>query len=328
MTTFESTKRVTAADIARSLGISRATVGFVLNSTPGQTISPATRERVLAEAERLGYTPHRAAQALASGRSRIILLVLPDWPMDHSMREHLDVASQTLDAAGFSLVTMTSHPGGKARPLWESLHPDVVMGMVPFSQAQIDALHASGISRIVPPQPGQVAPSDKLSFDEGPRLQVEHLLGRGRKQLAYAASSDPRIAGLVSDRMDMAYSTAKRANAPMQSEFVDEGNVDRIVTRWVARGIDGVVAYNDDIAALVVRAAVRRGIAVPESLAVIGHDDSPIAHMYVPSLSTVRIDTAGLGRYMAELALSVATGTPAPAAGPETEATVVSRESS
>ena len=46
-------RRVTAADVARSLGISRATVGFVLNNTQGQTISAATRERVLAEAERL-----------------------------------------------------------------------------------------------------------------------------------------------------------------------------------------------------------------------------------------------------------------------------------
>jgi DNA-binding LacI/PurR family transcriptional regulator len=72
-----TTKRVTAADVARSLGLSRATVGFVLNDTPGQTIPAATRDRVLAEAKRLGYRANTAAQALASGRSRIILLVPP-----------------------------------------------------------------------------------------------------------------------------------------------------------------------------------------------------------------------------------------------------------
>jgi DNA-binding LacI/PurR family transcriptional regulator len=43
-------RRVTASDVARSLGISRATVGFVLNGTPGQTIPEATRSHVLAEA--------------------------------------------------------------------------------------------------------------------------------------------------------------------------------------------------------------------------------------------------------------------------------------
>ena len=131
-------KRVTAADVARSLGLSRATVGFVLNDTPGQTIPVATRERVLAEAKRLGYRANTAARALASGRSRIILLVLPDWPLDYSMRTHLDEASLALDEAGYSLVTMTPHPGGQAQPLWETLRPDVVIGMTPFSADRLD----------------------------------------------------------------------------------------------------------------------------------------------------------------------------------------------
>src|SRR5690625_354370 len=88
-------KRVTAADVARALGLSRATVGFVLNNTPGQTIPEQTRRRVLAEAERLGYRPHTAARALASGRSHIVLVVLPDWPIDYSLRRHLEEAPTT-----------------------------------------------------------------------------------------------------------------------------------------------------------------------------------------------------------------------------------------
>lgn len=67
MTSIPSTRRATAADIARAVGVSRATVGYVLNDTPGQTISQATRERVLESARRLGYRPRAAAQALASG---------------------------------------------------------------------------------------------------------------------------------------------------------------------------------------------------------------------------------------------------------------------
>ncbi|HWU48134.1 MAG TPA: LacI family DNA-binding transcriptional regulator, partial [Humibacter sp.] len=93
MTNTASERRVTAADIAREVGVSRATVGFVLNSTPGQTISEATRDKVIDAAQRLGYRPHLAAKALASGRSRIILLVLPDWPMEYSMRRVVEEAS-------------------------------------------------------------------------------------------------------------------------------------------------------------------------------------------------------------------------------------------
>ena len=167
--TAPTAKRVTAADVARSLGISRATVGFVLNDTPGQTISEATRARVLDEAKRLGYRANTAARALASGRSRIILLVLPDWPLDYAMRTHLDEASLALDEAGYALVTMTPHPGGQAQPLWETLRPDVVMGMTPFTVDQLDSIRRSGVEHIIPPQPtGELSEDDQLGFPKAP----------------------------------------------------------------------------------------------------------------------------------------------------------------
>ena len=327
--TAQSAKRVTAADVARSLGISRATVGFVLNDTPGQTISEATRARVLDEAKRLGYRANTAARALASGRSRIILLVLPDWPLDYAMRTHLDEASLALDEAGYALVTMTPHPGGQAQPLWETLRPDVVMGMAPFTVEQLESIRASGVEHVIPPQPAQeLGEDDQLGFAEGPRLQVEHLLSQGRRRLAFARSADPRVADLVTQRKARADAALQDASARafLADDAVTEETAGDRVEQWTALGVDGVVAYNDDIAAMVVGAAVRAGIRVPEDLAVIGHDDTPLARLFVPALSSVRIDTAGLGRYLAELALSAATGAPAPLAGPETDAHLVVRE--
>ena len=94
-------RRVTAADIAREVGVSRATVGFVLNATAGQTISPATRERVLEAAGRLGYRPHLAAQALASGRNHIVLLATTLGYRDPHLRRYLRT---TVSRAGHDLV--------------------------------------------------------------------------------------------------------------------------------------------------------------------------------------------------------------------------------
>lgn len=325
-----SSRRVTAADIARSLGISRATVGFVLNATPGQTISAATRDRVLAEAKRLGYRPNGAARALASGHSRIILLVLPDWPLDYSMRAHLDEASLALDEAGYSLVTMTPHPGGHAQPLWETLRPDVVMGMMPFSAEQLTEIRASGVAHVIPGDPagGEGGPDEQLGFAAGPRLQVTHLVDRGRRRLAFAGSTDPRIADLVAQRRELTrHSATELLGEPLAAdEDVSEASAAETVSRWMDDGVDAVVAYNDDIAALVCGAALRAGVDVPVELAVIGHDDTPLARLFVPALSSVRIDSAGLGRYLADLALSAATGSPPPTAGPETDATLVMRE--
>ncbi|HEY9308771.1 MAG TPA: LacI family DNA-binding transcriptional regulator [Microbacterium sp.] len=324
-------KRVTAADVARSLGLSRATVGFVLNDTPGQTIPEATRARVLAEAKRLGYRANTAARALASGRSRIILLVLPDWPLDYSMRTHLDEASLALDKAGYSLVTMTPHPGGHARPLWETLRPDVVIGMTPFEADRLAEIRASGVEHVIPSVPaGEFGAVGDLGYVDGPRLQVEHLVARGRSRLAFAASPDPRLADLVAQRRDLAAQTLRERTGTelVAAASMTESSAPDHLRAWMAAGVDGVVAYNDDVAALVLGAALRSGVRVPEDLAVVGHDDTPLARLLVPALSSVRIDTAGIGRYLADLALSAATGTPPPVAGPETDAYLVERETS
>ena len=66
-------RRPTSADVARLAAVSRATVSYVLNDTPHQSIPEATRRRVLDAAAELGYTPSAAARALRSGRSDIVL---------------------------------------------------------------------------------------------------------------------------------------------------------------------------------------------------------------------------------------------------------------
>lgn len=313
MTETTAGRRVTRADIAREVGVSRATVGFVLNATPGQTISEGTQQRVLAAAERMGYRPHLAAQALASGRNHIVLLVLPDWPLEYSMRRHIDEASAALDEAGYSLVTTTPHANGKARPLWETLQPDVVMGMTPFSDEQFQQISASGVTAVIPhPDSRAQAPEFSFNFNHGPRLQVEHLLAQGRR-LAYAASTDPRLTELVSSRHALASSTAVAAGqARLDSVGIDADNALASVEAWHRAGITGIVAYNDDIAALVVGSAIRLGLSIPDQLAVVGHDDAPIASVFVPAITTVHVDDEGLGRYFAHLALSAAHGEAAP----------------
>jgi len=321
-------RRATAADIAQSLGVSRATVGFVLNNIPGKT-SEATRRRVLDEAARLGYRPHIAAQTLARGSSRIVLFLLPDWPDDFSMRQYLDEAAHVLDSAGYSLVTFKRHASDRARPLWESLDPEIVVSTMPWAPDTLTALRRAGITNIVP-DPDSPVPHDVSALAAGPRLQVEHLHALGHRRLAIASASDPRLAELSGQRARSAHDAAKRlglGELDVRSVRYRDGSARQAVLDWHRRGVTGIVAYNDETAIAVIGAALRSGLTVPDDLAVIGHDDSPLAEMFVPSLSSVRIDTASVGRYVAQLVLHQADGRPAPVAGPDLKATVVPRES-
>ncbi|SFS99991.1 LacI family DNA-binding transcriptional regulator [Saccharopolyspora flava] len=321
-----SRRRVTAADVARSLGVSRATVGFVLNNTPGQTISEATRERVLAEAERLGYRPHQQAQALRRGSSRLVLLVLPDWPIEFTMRRHLEEASLALDEAGYSLVTYTRHEVGRTRPLWELLSPSVVLGFAPFDADEIASMRACGITDVFPTPEHADRFFESPAFTAGPRLQVEHLRARGHQRLAFAASPDPRLSPLVGRRARVAEEAAGEIDVVTVDHRDDSART--AVRRWRAQGRTGVIAYNDDAAAAVIGAAVRDGLDVPEDLAVIGHDDSPLSGMFLPSISSIRLDPVNVGRYWADLALLHAEGKPVDSEeSPDVNSTVIVRES-
>src|ERR1700738_5714067 len=65
------------ADVARLARVSTATVSYVLNKADGRRISEGTREAVHRAAEQLGYRPHVAARNLASGKSGVVLYVVP-----------------------------------------------------------------------------------------------------------------------------------------------------------------------------------------------------------------------------------------------------------
>jgi DNA-binding LacI/PurR family transcriptional regulator len=327
----ERVRRVTAADVARALGVSRATVGFVFNETPG--VSEATRRRVIEGAARLGYRPHTTAQALARGSSRLVLFVLPEWPMDFRLRRHLAETELELDRAGYSMVTYTPHPGGRSRRLWEVLQPDVVVGLTPFDADTLAAIRACGITRIVPGEAHTGSLAGLPFQQEGPRLQVEHLVERGHRVLGVATSADPRLAELAQVRTDAALTRAEELGLPVPLvrriglEDAADGPGPVAVREWRAAGVTAVVAYNDDVAAAVAGAALRLGFAVPADLAVVGHDATPLARLFVPRLTSVAVDVPGIGRYIAELALATATDGPEPEALGEASTYVVAGES-
>jgi DNA-binding LacI/PurR family transcriptional regulator len=304
---------VTAADVGEEAGVSRATVGFVLNGTPGISISVATAQRVRDAAARLGYRPHRAAQSLARGTSRVVLLALPDWPIEHAFRVNLEEVEQRLDAAGYAMASYTRHAKRGSRPLWELLSPDVVVSYVPFSESEQAEFRKAGIDRVFPDTPTVLEQNPIVRA--GPELQVGHLVEQGRAVLAYAASADPRLAELSAVRERVARSEAVRRGVDLRHVApidIDDPDTVRTVERWADAGVTGVVAFNDDVAAATIHRAQDLGLRVPLDLAVVGHDDTPLARLYNPAISSITISSTALGTYMADIALAVAQDKPLP----------------
>ncbi|UGQ13961.1 LacI family transcriptional regulator [Yinghuangia sp. ASG 101] len=325
-----SERRVTASDVARSLGVSRATVGFVFDSVRSGLVAPATRERVLAEAERLGYRPHATAQALARGSNRLVLFVLPDWPVGEALRGYLDGAEAELEQAGYTTIAWRRRADAKVRPLWEVLDPDVVVPISGLGEDDLAYFRRPGSPRLYPDHEAAMNPEAMPSFRLGAALQVDHLHELGHTRLAFVGPVNPRIAALVKARAAETRASAERVGCRLVDERLLEGPGEAAVAavrEWRAAGVTGVVANSDVSAAVVVGAALTAGIAVPGELAVIGYGDNPVSRLFVPALSTVRLDEAELGRHIAQRVLRLLGGDRDVAPPPEDEAVVVRRAS-
>jgi DNA-binding LacI/PurR family transcriptional regulator len=188
---------------------------------------------------------------------------------------------------------------------------------------------ACGVRQIYPDPDRPDLPDVSLAFSTGPELQVDHLHERGHRKLVYATFAETRASSMVIARHQAASDRARLLGlAAPDLESIDyrDGSPDDAVRRWLDVGITGVVAFNDDVAAAVASAAVRAGLWLPADLAVIGHDDSPIATMFVPALSTIRINTAALGRGFADFVLHRVDRRPVPASRTSPKPTLVRRE--
>ena len=96
--------------MAAAAGVSRATVSYVLNGVHDR-ISERTRERVYDAAERLGYVPNAVASALRAGRTEVVLLALPSWPLGPAVAEWVSAGVAELERLGYTPLVHFGHGG-------------------------------------------------------------------------------------------------------------------------------------------------------------------------------------------------------------------------
>ncbi len=341
-------RRPTIKDVAARAGVSFKTVSRVMN---GDThVNESMREAVEAAMAALGYRPHRAARALRSSRTYAIALLAGsrDEPapgeraaFPEYLGEVIAGCAQSCRPAGFHLVLELLTYGDRrkavavAGALLDDLAPDGVVLVPPLCDLGwlLDLLEQRAIAyvRLMPgAEPGRGA---CLAVDDftAARELTARLLDAGHRHLAFIAGPPDHLAA----RARRAGFEAALAECPEARARIGEGDFflasgEREAARLLA-GADrptALFAANDSMAAGALRAAAALGLTVPGDLALAGFDDSSIAGLTAPPLTSVRQPTTQLARRAAAMLIAAASSGEQPTPGIERLAcTIVERDS-
>jgi DNA-binding LacI/PurR family transcriptional regulator len=312
-------RRVTSTQVAERSGVSRATVSYVLNGTPNQSIPEGTRRRVMEAAEELGYTPYAPARALRSGRSDVILFLIPEWPIGPAIARLVEDLTLALAARRLTLV-VHAHPRS-ARPitdLWKAIAPAAVINHQALNDAEVRATRRGDIPVVTPHFRFDSVETGAGGTFAGfqrwiGRVQAEHLAATGHHRLGYALPGDDRLSAFARPRLE----GVRQACAEL--------GLDEPVTRTVAldgasaahaiqrlHRVTGICAYNDEVALAVLAGMRASRLTAPDDIAVVGVDDTPAAALTFPALTTVGTGMSTLGTYLATAVAHALEGKPAP----------------
>jgi DNA-binding LacI/PurR family transcriptional regulator len=312
-------RRPTIADVARRAGVSPAAVSFAVNDRPG--VSPATRERILEAARELGWRPSASARALTEARTRAVGLVLAREPaqleVDAFFVRFLSGVERTLAEAEYALLLQLVRPGsGAALTAYETAAGRVDGFLVTdpeLDDPRFPLLEDVGLPVVIAGHPVTEVPFPWLETEhhEGAAAVVEHLAGLGHRRIGFfGESANYEWVQRRRTRYEEALQAAGLAPGP--SAFVEGGEPAGAAQALVEQDATAVVCSSDVLALNLVAAALRRGLAVPDDLSVTGFDDSPLAALASPPLTSVRVDYLEFGAAAAALLLAAAGGDAAP----------------
>jgi LacI family gluconate utilization system Gnt-I transcriptional repressor len=308
------------ADVARSAGVSTMTVARVLRQP--EKVAPGTRARVDAVLKASQYTPDLVARALASQRSGTIGAVVPTLA-NSLIAEVIQGMSDELDQSGRQLMLAAS---GFSAEREEAL-------VRTFLARRVDGLYLTGISHTpatvallrglaIPVVQGANLTDTPIHLAVGTRNEeaaaamMRRLITRYGTAIGFAAAPS-RDNDRMRDRRAGYLRALKDAGACARPEWMVEcamtmtGGRDAMgLLIALPRPPRALFCATDVIAAGAIQECIRRGVAVPGTIAIAGYDDLEIAAELVPSLTTVRMPRYEIGQVAARLMDECLSGQP------------------
>jgi DNA-binding LacI/PurR family transcriptional regulator len=307
--------RPTIEDVAARAGVSTAAVSFAVNGRPG--VAEATRRRILDAAEELGWRPSASARALTEARARAVGLLLSrsvdQLEIDPFFVRFLAGVERTLSRSDHDLVLRVAEHVDLAayeRLAGSGRVDGFLLCDVEVDDPRFALLAESGLPAVVAGHPVSPCPFPWIETEHaaGIRLVTEHLLALGHRRIAFAGGP----AHLEHVQARLATWRATLADAGVQPGPVAHADHAGLL----GAGVTAIVHTSDGLAAATLAAARERGLSVPGDVAITGFDDSPLAALGSPPLTSVRVDYAGFGAGAAAALLAALAGEPVPAYRP------------
>ena len=288
-------EKITAVQVAERAGVSQSAVSRVF--TPGASASPKTAEKVRKAAAELGYRPNVLARAMASGRSRIIGLVVA-YLENQFYPEALEKLSNALQERGYHiLVFMASQKAGNIDSVVEEMLDYQVDGIITASVAisseLTDRYRAAGLpivlfNRTQDDERLSAVTSDNFA---GGRKVAELLLAGGHRKIGYIAGWEG--ASTQRDREAGFRAELEQAGVALHARevgnFTMEGAQNATRKMFAADLPDAVFVANDHMAFAVMDTLRHElGLSIPGDVSVVGYDDVPMAAWPAYALTTVR----------------------------------------
>lgn len=292
-------------DVATVAGVSHQTVSRVINDHP--SVRPATRERVNRAIEELGFRRSAAALALASGRNRTVT-VLTANTTHHGYASVLQGVEEAARKAAYTVGVGVLEAADEesvtsvVRRAADSAGGLIVIAYDPAGVAALAAVDPDIPMVGVVETPSQKPPPDRpwvwTDDHRAAHDATAHLLALGHRTVHYVAI--PSSTRRPSARTTGWRRALEQAGAPvpevLQGGWGPASGHDAGLLLARDPQVTAVLCGNDDLALGVMRALHRAGRSVPGEVSVVGFDDAPYAAYLTPSLTTVRLDFAGLGR--------------------------------
>jgi len=312
MTYDETHSPVTSVDVAHRVGVSQAAVSLVLGGKAAGRVGKQTQEVILRAAHELGYRPNSAARTLRSGRSRLIVLAVPDVSNPY-FAAVLQGAEQAARQYGYAVMLASVRDEHD----WQQVVLDALSSrsvdgfllftMCPPTEGAYTAIQGKAV---LVDAASHALPSLLLDIEAGMCTAMLHLLHLGHTKIAHLAAAVD--AGTFRLRRSAYLDSLQTAGLPSTAAYQGCASFTIADARQAARRIlegpsppTAIMCDSDVLAVGVYKAAKDLHRTIPEDLSVVGFDDSMIARMLDPELTTVAIPTVFIGEQALLLLLSV-----------------------